>query len=62
MKTKDLYEVAVYVTNADKSYLSQSATLAIAQGLGKEYEMELEPSHINMVPMGTKNETIINPI
>lgn len=45
LPTKDLLEVAGYISGADAVYCNQSAALTIAQALGKPYYLEVAPRH-----------------
>ena len=61
IKTPNLLEVAVLINNAKYFSGTQSALLAIRQGLGLPYRFEQSPHHVD-VNQYSKNETVINPI
>lgn len=56
--TSDLLQMAIMIAHCDALYTNQSVALTLAQGLGKEYYLELKPLKTN-TRFFTKNEHIL---
>lgn len=56
--TKNMLEVARLIRDCDALYCNQSSALAIAQGLGKPYHLDVKPGKTNCL-LYTKNEYIL---
>lgn len=56
--TNNMLEVARLIRDCDALYCNQSSALAIAQGLGKTYHLDVKPGKTNCL-MYTKNEYIL---
>jgi Methyltransferase domain len=59
LPTVDLYEVAEYIHFADEVYTNQTSFLTLAQGMGKNYHLEVAPYHTNCV-YESVNENLLN--
>jgi len=58
-KTSNLLDVAALINSSNHLYCNQSVALTIAQGLGKDYSLEVFHPQKNAI-MRTKAETILN--
>jgi hypothetical protein len=58
LKTDNLLQVALLIKGAHSIYCNQSSCLAIAQGLGKQYYLDVKPHKTNCV-LHTKNEHLL---
>lgn len=56
--TKDIYEMALLIANCHRLFTNQSVALTIAQGLGKDYWLEVKPTKTNTL-FFTPNEHIL---
>lgn len=57
-QTENMLEVARLIRDCDALYCNQSSALAICQGLGKTYHLDVKPGKTNCL-MYTKNEYIL---
>ena len=58
LECKNFRDIAEYVCGAEAVYCNQTSLLTVAQGLGKPYFLEKEPTHMNCV-WNIPEETII---
>lgn len=59
LKILNILDLARYFKGADSVYCNQSMFLPIAQGMGKEHYLELEPAHVKTVVVSNPEEHLM---